>query len=143
MVENRFVGMKSRGVYETPGGTILHAAHRAVESITMDREVMHLRDSLIPQYSELIYYGYWFSPERELLQRIVDDSQKDVTGTVKLKLYKGNCDVAGRKSPLSLYSQEHATFEEEAVYDQKDAEGFIKLNALRLKLRTLMKTRGR
>jgi len=104
---------------------------------------MHLRDSLIPQYSELIYYGYWFSPERELLQRIVDDSQKDVTGTVKLKLYKGNCDVAGRKSPLSLYSQEHATFEEEAVYDQKDAEGFIKLNALRLKLRTLMKTRGR
>lgn len=142
MVENRLVGMKSRGVYETPGGTILHIAHRAVESITMDREVMHLRDSLTPRYSELIYYGYWFSPERELLQRIIDDSQEDVTGTVRLKLYKGNCDVVGRKSPNSLYSPKHATFEEEAVYDQKDAEGFIKLNALRLKLRSLMKIRG-
>lgn len=142
MVENRFVGIKSRGIYETPGGTILHIAHRAVESITMDREVMHLRDSLIPRYSELIYYGYWFSPERELLQRIIDGSQKDVTGTVRLRLYKGNCDVAGRKSPFSLYSVEHATFEEDTVYDQKDAEGFIKLNALRLKLRSLMKKRG-
>jgi argininosuccinate synthase len=142
MVENRFVGIKSRGIYETPGGTMLHIAHRAVESITMDREVMHLRDSLIPRYSELIYYGYWFSPERELLQRTIDGSQKDVTGTVRLKLYKGNCDVAGRKSPFSLYSVEHATFEEDTVYDQKDAEGFIKLNALRLKLRSLMKKRG-
>jgi argininosuccinate synthase len=142
MVENRFVGMKSRGVYETPGGTILHVAHRAVESITMDREVMHLMDSLTPRYSEIIYYGYWFSPERELLQKIIDDSQGDVTGTVRLKLYKGNCDVVGRKSPLSLYSPEHATFEEEVVYNQKDAEGFIKLNALRLKLRSLMKKRG-
>ncbi|MEK6693306.1 MAG: argininosuccinate synthase [Nitrospirota bacterium] len=142
MVENRFVGIKSRGIYETPGGTILHIAHRAVESITMDREVMHLRDSLIPRYSELIYYGYWFSPERELLQRIIDGSQKDVTGTVRLRLYKGNCDVAGRKSPFSLYSVEHATFEEDTVYDQKDAAGFIKLNALRLKLRSLMKKRG-
>ncbi len=142
MVENRFVGIKSRGIYETPGGTMLHIAHRAVESITMDREVMHLRDSLIPRYSELIYYGFWFSPERELLQRIIDGSQKDVTGTVRLKLYKGNCDVAGRKSPFSLYSVEHATFEEDTVYDQKDAEGFIKLNALRLKLRSLMKKRG-
>lgn len=142
MVENRFVGMKSRGVYETPGGTILHIAHRAVESITMDREVMHLRDSLIPRYSELIYNGYWFSPEREMLQKIIDDSQGDVTGTVRLKLYKGNCDVVGRKSPLSLYSPDHATFEEEMVYNQKDAEGFIKLNALRLKLMALMKRRG-
>ncbi|MBI5198543.1 MAG: argininosuccinate synthase [Nitrospirae bacterium] len=142
MVENRLVGMKSRGVYETPGGTILHIAHRAVESITMDREVMHLRDSLTPRYSELIYYGYWFSPERELLQKIIDDSQGDVTGTVRLKLYKGNCDVVGRKSPRSLYSPEHATFGKEVVYNQKDAEGFIKLNALRLKLRSLMKRRG-
>lgn len=143
MVENRFVGMKSRGVYETPGGTILHIAHRAVESITMDREVMHFRDSLITKYSELIYYGYWFSPERELLQKVIDESQAGVTGTVRLKLYKGNCDVVGRKSPFSLYSPEHATFEEEEVFDQKDAEGFIKLNALRLKLRSLMKKRGR
>lgn len=138
MVENRFVGIKSRGIYETPGGTILHIAHRAVESITMDREVMHLRDSLIPRYSELIYYGYWFSPERELLQKIFDESQRDVTGTVRLKLYKGNCDVVGRKADRSLYSPEYATFEEEAVYDQRDANGFIKLNALRLKLRALM-----
>jgi argininosuccinate synthase len=138
MVENRFVGIKSRGVYETPGGTILHIAHRAVESITMDREVMHLRDSLIPRYSELIYYGYWFSPERELLQKIFDESQINVTGTVRLKLYKGNCDVIGRKSDLSIYSREHVTFEEEAVYDQRDADGFIKLNALRLKLRALV-----
>ncbi|GBE05409.1 MAG TPA: argininosuccinate synthase [Nitrospirae bacterium] len=134
IVENRYVGMKSRGVYETPGGTILHIAHRAVESITLDREVMHLRDSLIPGYSELVYYGYWFSPERLVLQELVDASQKGVTGTVRLKLYKGNCIVAGRKSPRSLYEPALATFEAETIYDQKDAKGFIKLNALRLKL---------
>ncbi len=135
MVENRYVGIKSRGVYETPGGTVLHIAHRAVESITLDREVMHIRDSLIPRYAELIYYGYWFSPERELLQNLIDDIQKDVTGTVRLKLYKGNCQVVGRKSPNSLYRPELATFEADRVYNQKDAEGFIKLNALRLKIR--------
>jgi argininosuccinate synthase len=139
IVENRFVGMKSRGVYETPGGTILHIAHRAIESLTLDREVMHLRDSLIPKYSELIYYGYWFTPEREALQDFIDSSQKGVTGTVKLKLYKGNCIVLGRKAPKSLYRPELATFEAEDVYDQKDAEGFIKLNALRLKLRSKIK----
>jgi argininosuccinate synthase len=139
IVENRFVGMKSRGVYETPGGTILHIAHRAIESLTLDREVMHLRDSLIPKYSELIYYGYWFTPEREALQDFIDSSQKGVTGTVKLKLYKGNCVVLGRKAPKSLYRPELATFEAEDVYDQKDAEGFIKLNALRLKLRSKIK----
>jgi argininosuccinate synthase len=137
IVENRFVGMKSRGVYETPGGTILHAAHRALESITVDRELMHLRDSLIPRYAELIYYGYWFSPERQALQEFVDTSQKGVTGIVKLKLYKGNCIVAGRKAPRSLYNPELATFEAEKVYNQRDAEGFIKLNALRLKLNKL------
>ncbi|TAL24566.1 MAG: argininosuccinate synthase [Nitrospirae bacterium] len=135
LVENRYVGIKSRGVYETPGGTVLHAAHRAVESITLDREVLHLRDSLVPRYAELIYYGYWFSPERKTLQNMMDDIQKDVTGTVRLKLYKGNCQVIGRKSPVSLYNPELATFEAEKVYNQKDAEGFIKLNALRLKLR--------
>ena len=135
IVENRFVGIKSRGVYETPGGTILHIAHRAIESITLDREVMHLRDSLIPKYSELIYYGYWFSPERQVMQDLVDKSQKGVTGTVRLKLYKGNCLVVGRKSPESLYNSQLATFEAEKIYDQRDAEGFIKLNALRLKLR--------
>ena len=135
MVENRYVGIKSRGVYETPGGTILHTAHRAVESITMDREVLHLRDSLMPRYAELVYYGYWFSPEREMLQKAIDESQKNVTGTVRLKLYKGNCYVVGRKSPVSLYMSELATFEEDTVYDQKDAEGFIKLNALRLKIK--------
>ncbi len=139
IVENRFVGIKSRGVYETPGGTILHIAHRAVESITMDREVMHLRDSLIPKYSELIYYGFWFSPEREMLQKMIDESQKDVTGTARLKLYKGNCDVVGRKSPVSLYSPELATFEADKGYEQKDAEGFIKLNALRLRRRNKQK----
>jgi argininosuccinate synthase len=132
LVENRYVGIKSRGVYETPGGTILHVAHRAIESITMDREVMHLRDSLIPRYSELIYYGYWFSPEREFLQRAIDESQRNVTGRVRLKLYKGNCDVVGRRSDKSLYNPEYATFEEDRVFNQKDAEGFIKLNALRL-----------
>lgn len=133
MVENRYVGIKSRGVYETPGGTVLHTAHRAIESITLDREVMHLRDALIPGYAELVYYGYWFSPERHVLQKLMDEAQKGVTGTVKLKLYKGACAVAGRKSPVSLYNPQLATFEAETVYNQKDAEGFIKLNALRLK----------
>jgi argininosuccinate synthase len=141
IVENRYVGIKSRGVYETPGGTILHIAHRAIESITLDRELMHLRDSLIPRYSELIYYGYWFTPERLALQDFIDKSQRGVTGTVRLKLYKGNCDVAGRKSPLSLYMPELATFEAEEVYDQKDAEGFIRLNALRLKVQSKRKNR--
>jgi argininosuccinate synthase len=137
LVENRYVGMKSRGVYETPGGTILHAAHRAVESLTMDREVMHLRDSLIARYAELVYYGYWFSPEMRLLQQTIDETQKGVTGTARIKLYKGNCIVAGRKSPNSLYREEYATFDEDEVYRQKDAEGFIKINSLRLRLRAL------
>ncbi len=137
IVENRFVGMKSRGVYETPGGTVLQVAHRALESITLDREVFHLKDSLIVRYAECIYYGFWFSPEREMLQKMIDSTQENVTGTVRLKLYKGNCIVTGRKSPHSLYSPELATFEADAVYDQKDAEGFIKLNALRLKVRRL------
>lgn len=140
IVENRYVGIKSRGVYETPAGTVLHIAHKAVESITMDRELMHLRDGLIPRYSELIYYGYWFSPEREALQKLIDETQKNVTGTVRLKLYKGNCIVVGRKSPYSLYSIEHATFEKDRVYNQKDAEGFIKINALRLRM--LKKSNG-
>jgi argininosuccinate synthase len=139
MVENRYVGIKSRGVYETPGGTVLHIAHRAVESITLDREIMHLRDSLMPRYSELVYYGYWFSPERKALQTFMDDIQKDVNGTVRLKLYKGNCYIVGRKSPNSLYHHGLATFEAENVYNQKDAEGFIKLNALRLRLKHLLK----
>ena len=134
IVENRYVGMKSRGVYETPGGTLLHAAHRAVESITMDREVLHLRDSLISRYAEQVYYGYWFAPEREMLQAAIDQSQRNVTGTARLKLYKGNCDVVGRKSPVSLYQQDLATFEADEVYNQKDAEGFIRLNALRLRV---------
>jgi len=134
LVENRYVGMKSRGVYETPGGTLLHAAHRAVESITMDREVMHLRDSLVPRYAELVYYGYWFAPERAMLQAAIDESQKNVTGTARLKLYKGNCDTVGRRSPVSLYNPELATFEADRVYNQKDAEGFIRLNALRLRI---------
>src|SRR5574341_704974 len=141
MVENRFVGIKSRGVYETPGGTILHAAHRAVESLTMDREVMHLRDSLIPRFAELVYYGYWFSPELEVLQATIDESQKSVTGTARLKLYKGNCDVVGRKSPVSLYDPEFATFEAEQVYKQADATGFIRVNALRLRIRALTQQR--
>ncbi len=132
IVENRYVGIKSRGVYETPGGTVLHIAHRAIESITLDREVLHLRDSLIPRYAECIYYGYWFSPERQALQALIDETQRNVTGTVRLKLYKGNCLVVGRRSPYSLYRAELATFEEEEVYNQKDAEGFIRLNALRL-----------
>ena len=139
MVENRYVGMKSRGVYETPGGTILHAAHRAVESITLDREVHHLRDSLIPKYAELIYNGFWFSPERQMLQNLIDDTQKQVSGVVRLRLYKGNCMVRGRKSDHSLYSEAHATFEDDTVYSQKDAEGFIRLNALRLRIQKLLK----
>lgn len=140
LVENRFVGMKSRGIYETPGGTILQVAHRALESITMDREVMHLRDSLVPKYSELIYYGFWFSPEMEVMQKAINDTQKNVSGTVRLKLYKGNCQSVGIKSPYSLYRHDLATFEEDAVYDQKDAEGFISLNALRLKIQTRFKS---
>ncbi len=134
MVENRFVGMKSRGVYETPGGTILLAAHRAMESITLDRGAAHLKDELMPRYAELIYNGFWFSPEREMLQALIDRSQEHVSGTVRLKLYKGNVTVTGRRSPRSLYSLAHVTFEEDTVYDQRDAEGFIKLNALRLSL---------
>ncbi len=138
IVENRYVGIKSRGVYETPAGTVLHIAHRAVESITLDREVLHLRDSLIPKYSEFIYYGYWFSPERLMLQTAIDSIQKDVNGTVRLKLYKGNCIVVGRKSSNSLYNPQLATFEAEKIYNQKDAEGFIRLNALRLRTRSLL-----
>ena len=134
MVENRFVGMKSRGVYETPGGTVLHTAHRAMESITLDRGAAHLKDELMPRYAELLYNGFWFSPEREMLQALIDRSQKHVSGTVRLKLYKGNVIVTGRKSQHSLYSLPHVTFEEDAVYDQRDAEGFIRLNALRLRL---------
>lgn len=138
VVENRYVGMKSRGVYETPGGTILHAGRRAVESITMDREVMHLRDSLIPKYAEFVYYGFWYSPEREMLQNMMDNASKGVTGTVRIKLYKGNCDIVGRKSNKSLYHPDFATFEEDVIYNQKDAEGFIKLNALRLKIKAMV-----
>jgi argininosuccinate synthase len=135
LVENRYVGMKSRGVYETPGGTILHVAHRALESLTLDREVLHLRDSMMPRYSEMVYYGYWFAPERTMLQTAIDESQRDVTGTVRLKLYKGNVTIAGRKSERSLYNPEIATFEADSVYRQADAEGFIRLNALRLRIR--------
>ncbi len=139
IVENRFVGMKSRGVYETPGGKILRCAHMAMESITMDREVMHLRDSLVPKYSELIYYGFWFTPEMKLLQDMIDASQKNVSGVVRLELYKGNCTLLGRKSEKSIYSQDFATFEGDVVFSQKDAEGFIKLNALRLRIEKLLK----
>lgn len=142
IVENRFVGMKSRGVYETPGGTILRLAHMAIESITMDREVMHLRDSLIPKYSEMIYNGFWFSPERELLQSMIDETQKNVSGVVRMELYKGSCRVLGRKSEHSLYNEDFATFEDDTVYQQKDAEGFIRLNALRLRIRKLMEKQG-
>ena len=134
LVENRFVGMKSRGVYETPGGTILLAAHRSIESVTLDRGAMHLKDELMPRYAELIYNGFWFAPERTMLQAAIDASQSHVTGEVVLRLYKGSVSVVSRKSPYSLYSEAHVTFEEDAVYDQFDAEGFIKLNALRLKL---------
>ncbi len=144
MVENRFVGMKGRGVYETPGGTILHFAHRQMESLTMDREVMHLRDSLIPRYSTLIYNGFWFAPEREALQALVTETQRNVTGLVRLKLYKGNVIVAGRKSPRSLYDPQIATMEGSgaAAYDQSDATGFIRLNALRLKVRAAVANSG-
>ena len=134
LVENRFVGMKSRGVYETPGGTILLAAHRGIEQITLDRGAGHLKDELMPRYAELIYNGFWFAPEREMLQAAIDKSQEHVTGDVRLKLYKGSVNVISRSSPNTIYSMAHVTFEEDAVYDQKDAEGFIKLNALRLKL---------
>jgi len=139
LVENRFVGMKSRGVYETPGGTILRLAHQAVESITLDREVMHLRDSLVPQYAKLIYNGFWFSPEMRMLQQTMDAAQENVWGTARLKLYKGSCQVVGRKSSRSLYQPEYATFEEDEVYDQASAEGFIKLQGLRLRIQALMK----
>lgn len=139
IVENRYVGMKSRGVYETPGGTILRIAHIAMESITLDREVMHIRDGLTPKYSELIYNGYWFAPERQMLQCLIDETQQNVTGRVRLKLYKGNCSVVGRKSDFSLYSDEFVTFEEDTVYNQKDAEGFIRLSGLRLKIANLMR----
>jgi argininosuccinate synthase len=143
LVENRFVGMKSRGIYETPGGTILLAAHRAIESITLDREAAHLKDSLMPRYAELIYNGFWFSPERRMLQALIDTSQASVSGTVRLKLYKGNTIVVGRDSPNSLYSTRVVTFEDDqGAYDQVDAQGFIKLNALRLRLGALAGRRG-
>jgi argininosuccinate synthase len=136
LVENRFVGMKSRGVYETPGGTILLAAHRGIESITLDRGAMHLKDELMPRYAELIYNGFWFAPEREMLQAAIDHSQAKVSGRVKIKLYKGNVTVIGRESPYSLYDQDLVTFEEGKVaYDHRDASGFIKLNALRLRVK--------
>ena len=135
IVENRFVGMKSRGIYETPGGTILLHAHRTMETITLDREAGHLKDEIMPRYAKLIYNGFWFSPEREMLQAMIDKSQENVTGTVRLSLMKGAIQTIGRSSPYSLYSEEHVTFEEDEVYNQKDAEGFIKLNALRLRLR--------
>ncbi len=134
LVENRFVGMKSRGVYETPGGTILLHAHRAIESLTLDRGAAHLKDDIMPRYAELIYFGYWFSPERLMLQALIDQSQEKVSGHVRLKVYKGNVSLAGRWSPYTLYSEEHVTFEEDSVYDQRNAEGFIKLNSLRLQM---------
>ena len=143
MVENRFVGMKNRGVYETPGGTIWHVAHRGIESITLDREAAHLKDSLMPRYAELIYNGFWFSPERRMLQALIDTSQNSVSGQVRLKLYKGNVTVIGRESPNSLYSQKTVTFEDDqGAYDQFDAQGFIKLNALRLRLGAMAGRRG-
>jgi len=139
IVENRFVGMKSRGIYETPGGTILRAAHMAMESITLDREVMHIRDSFIPKYAELVYNGFWFAPEMKMLQTMIDHTQSNVSGVVRLKLYKGNSTVIGRKSDASLYREDFATFEDDDVYTQKDAEGFIRLNALRLRIQNLVK----
>jgi len=142
LVENRFVGLKSRGIYETPGGTILHAARRALESLTVDREVLHLRDSLIPRYAEMIYYGFWFAPERQVLQSLMDECARDVTGTVRLRLYKGTLTVTGRRSPRSLYRSDFATFEADTVYRQRDAEGFIALQALRLKIRALRDRQG-
>ena len=142
IVENRFVGMKSRGIYETPGGTIMRIGHMALESITMDREVLHLRDGLIPKYAELVYNGFWFSPERELLQTLMDGAQTHVSGDVRLELFKGNCTVLGRRSKSSLYSVDFATFEDDAVYSHKDAEGFIRLNALRLRIREMINKAG-
>ena len=142
LVENRFVGMKSRGVYETPGGTVLHAAHRGIESLTLDREAMHLKDELMPRYAKLVYNGFWFAPERDMLQALIDKSQEQVSGTVRLKLYKGSAQVVGRKSPNSLYSLDHVTFEDDNVYDQRDAEGFIKLQALRLRLEKALRSRN-
>jgi len=139
LVENRFVGMKSRGVYETPGGTILHAAHRAVESLTLDREVLHLRDAWVPQYASLVYNGFWYSPEREMLQAAIDSSQAVVTGTARIKLYKGCASVAGRRAPRSLYRQDYATFDSDQVYRQSDATGFIRLNALRLRIQSMIR----
>ena len=137
LVENRYVGIKSRGVYETPGGTILHAARRAIESLTLDREVLHLRDSLVPRYAEMVYYGYWFTPEREMLQSAIDTAAQTVTGVVRLKLYKGNVIVIGRRAPGSLYDQRIVSFDVAGGYEQRDAEGFIRLNGLRLRLRAL------
>jgi len=137
MVENRFVGMKSRGVYETPGGTVLRAAHRDLETITLDREVLRIRDSLVPRYAELVYNGFWFSPEMRLLQKTMDEAQQTVNGTVRLKLYKGNSTPVGRKSDNSLYHESLATFEEDEVYNQADATGFIKLNSLRLQIQAM------
>lgn len=137
LLENRYIGMKSRGIYETPGGSILLVAHRGMESITIDRGAMHLKDEIMPKYAETIYNGFWYSPEREMMQALIDKSQEDVYGTVRLKLYKGSATLVGRKSSRSLYSMEHVTFEEDEVYDQRDAEGFIKLNALRLRLRNM------
>jgi argininosuccinate synthase len=142
LVENRFVGIKSRGIYETPGGTILRMAHQAVESITMDREVLHLRDSLIPKYASLIYNGFWFSPEMKMLQETMDAAQENVWGKARIKLYKGSCQVVGRKSSRSLYQPEYATFEEDRVFDQSDADGFIRLMGLRLRLQALQKKEG-
>ncbi len=139
LVENRFVGMKSRGIYETPGGTVLSAAHRGIESLTLDRGAAHLKDELMPRYAELVYNGFWFSPEREMIQAAIDQSQKHVSGTVRLKLFKGAVSVVGRKSPKSLYNQDYVTFEADTVYNQRDAEGFIKLNALRLRLMNMRK----
>jgi argininosuccinate synthase len=139
MVENRFVGMKSRGVYETPGGTLLRAAHRDLETITMDREVLRIRDSLVSRYADLVYNGFWFSPEMRLLQKTMDEAQETVSGKVRLKLYKGSCMPVGRKSEQSLYQESFATFEEDEVYNQADASGFIKLNALRLQIAALKK----
>lgn len=142
LVENRFVGMKSRGVYETPGVTVLHKAHRALESLTLDRELQHLKDGLIPRIAELIYYGFWFSPELQLLLKLIDNSQQNVTGEVRVQLYKGNCVIRGRRSEFSLYDPSYATFEEDAVYSQADAEGFIRLQGLRLKIAALLRNRS-
>jgi argininosuccinate synthase len=142
LVEDRYVGMKSRGVYETPGGTVLHKAHRAVESLTMDREVMRIKDTLVPEYASLVYRGYWFSPEREVLQEMIDATQRRVTGTARLKLHKGSVQVVGRKSPHSLYRLDFVTFEKDDVYNQADATGFIRLNALRLRLRSMRESKG-